>query len=101
LKDYTLLLFGFYSGVRVGELTFDYNSIIWEEGFVSIWDEKKDKYRRIYVPEAVLSSLRRYWNEREERKSPRFFEPSAKTIERIIQHWTRQILNKPKSWLPR
>jgi integrase len=36
LRDYTLLLLGFYSGVRVGELCFDYTSIIWEEGYVSI-----------------------------------------------------------------
>jgi len=98
LKDYTLLLFGFYSGVRVGELLFDYNSIIWNEGYVSIWDEKKDRYRKAYVPEAVLNSLRRYWNEREDKKSPRFFDMSAKTVERIIQRWTRQVLGKPKSW---
>jgi len=98
LKDYTLLLFGFYSGVRVGELCFDYNSIIWEEGYVSIWDEKKDRYRKIYVPESLLNSLRRYWNEREDKKSPRFFEMSSKTAERIIQRWTSQVLNKPKSW---
>jgi integrase len=60
LRDYTLLLLGFYSGVRVGEVGFDYNSIIWEEGYVSIWDGEKDRYRKIYVPETVLNSLRRY-----------------------------------------
>jgi integrase len=98
LKDYTLLLLGFYSGVRVGELCFDYTSIIWEESYVNIWDEKKDRYRKVYVPETVLNSLRRYWNEREDRKSPKFFDMSAKTVERIIQHWTRQVLNNPKSW---
>lgn len=98
LRDYTLLLLGFYSGVRVGELCFDYNSIIWEECYVSIWDEKKDRYRKIHLPESVLNSLRRYWNEREDRKSPKFFDISSKTVERIIQYWTRQVLHKPKSW---
>jgi integrase len=98
LRDYTLLLLGFYSGVRVGELCFDYNSIIWEESYVNIWDEKKDRYRKIYIPETVLNSLRRYWNEQEDHKSPKFFDMSAKTVERIIQHWTRQVLNNPKSW---
>ena len=82
LKDYTLLLLGFYSGVRVGELSFDYNSIIWTEGYVSIWDEKKDRYRTMDVPKLVLNSLRRYWNEREDKKSPRFFDKSSKTVER-------------------
>jgi integrase len=98
LRDYTLLLLGFYSGVRVGELCFDYNCIVWEESYVSIWDEKKDRYRKIYVPEYVLNSLTRYWNEREDRRSPKFFDMSKKTVERIIQHWTRQVLKKPKSW---
>lgn len=98
LRDYTLLLLGFYSGVRVGELCFDYNSIIWEEGYVSIWDEKKDRYRKVYIPESVLNSLRRYWNERTEKKGPKFFDMSTKSVERIIQRWTRQVLNKPKSW---
>jgi len=98
LRDYTLLLLGFYSGVRVGELCFDYNSIVWEKGYVSIWDEKKDRYRKIHLPESVLNSLRRYWNERQDRKSPKFFDISSKSVERIIQRWTRQVLNKPKSW---
>jgi integrase len=98
LRDYTLLLFGLYSGVRVGELSFDYNSIIWEEGYVSIWDEKKNRHRKIYVPESVLNSLRRYWNERQDPNSSKFFDISTKSVERIIQRWTTQILNKPKSW---
>lgn len=98
LRDYTLLLFGFFSGVRVGEASFDYNSICWEEGFISVWDEKKDRYRRIYVPETVLNSLKRYWNEREDKRSPAFFDMSAKSMERTIQRWTSQVLNKPKSW---
>ena len=98
LRDYTLLLFGFYSGIRVGELSFDYNSIVWEEGYVHVWDEKKDRYRKVYVPESVLNGLRRYWNEREDKKSPKFFNLSTKTAERIIQRWTSETLNKPKSW---
>ena len=98
LRDYTLLLFGFYSGVRVSELAFDHNSVSWNEGFVNIWDEKKDRYRRVYVPEGVLDALRRYWNERRDRKDPRFFGMSSKTVERVIQGWTGEVLERPKSW---
>jgi integrase len=98
LKEYTLLLFGFYSGVRVGELSLHYNSIVWNEGFVNIWDENKDRYRKIYIPENVLNGLRRYWNERQDRRSPKFFDVFPKTIERRIQHWTKEILDKQKSW---
>ena len=50
------------------------------------------------MPEQVLNSLRRYWNERADKKSPKFFDISSKTPERTIQRWTRQALNKPKSW---
>jgi integrase len=98
LGDYTLLLFGFSSGVRVGELAFDYNAISEEEGFVNIWDEKKNRYRRIYLAENVLNSLKRFWNERGDKKVPRFFDFSSKTAERKIQLWTKTLLDKPKSW---
>ena len=65
---------------------------------MSIWDEKKDRYRKVYLPDQVLNSLRRYWNEREDKKSPKFFDMSGKTVERTIQKWTKQVLNKEKSW---
>jgi integrase len=82
----------------VSELVFDYNSVAWNEGFVNVWDEKKDRYRKIYVPESVLDALWRYWNGKLDRKDPRFFEMSAKTIERVIQGWTGEVLSRPKSW---
>ncbi len=54
--------------------------------------------QKVYVPDTVLNSLTRYWNERADRKSPKLFDISAKTVERIIQKWTLQILSKSKSW---
>ena len=98
LQDYTMLLFGFYTGVRVSELKFDYNAIDFQEGYVHIWDEKKNRYRNIYVPEAVLTALRRYWNAKPNKRSPLLFEMSTKTIERKIQQYTFEILGKKKSW---
>ena len=50
------------------------------------------------MPEQVLNGLKRYWNEREQRESPRFFNLYSKTVERTIQYWTTEVLNKPKSW---
>jgi integrase len=98
LGDYTLLLFGFSSGIRVGELQFDYNAISWGEGFVNIWDEKKNRYRRVYLAENILNSLKRFWNERGDKRKPRFFDFSTKTAERKIQQWTKKVLDKSKSW---
>lgn len=98
LQDYTMLLFGFYTGVRVSELKFDYNAIDFQEVYVHIWDEKKNRYRNIYVPEAVLNALHRYWNTKSNKRSPLLFEMSTKTIERKIQRYTFEILGKKKSW---
>ena len=47
---------------------------------MNIWDENKDRYRKVYVPENMLNSLRRFWNEREDKKSPKFFEMSTKLL---------------------
>ena len=69
LFDYTLLLFGLNSGVRVGEVGFDYNAINEKEGYVNIWDEKIDR-SPIYIPEPVFATLNRYWKERGTREAP-------------------------------
>ena len=50
------------------------------------------------MPEEVLNSLRRYWNERQDKQSPKFFDMSSKTVERTIQKWNTRVLSKPKSW---
>lgn len=98
LQDYTMLLFGFYSGVRVGELKFGYDAIQFQEGYVHVWDEKKNRYRNIYVPEPVLMSLKRYWNAKIDKKSPLLFDLSSKTIERKIKRYTQEVLGKAKTW---
>lgn len=99
LMEHTLLLFGFSSGVRVGEAVgFGIESINEQEGYVHIWDEKKNRYRDVYIPSSVIAKLKMYWNERGDRKSPKFFNISTKTAERIIQRWTEKVLLKRKSW---
>lgn len=98
LQDYTMLLLGFYSGVRVSELKFDYNAINFQEGYIHIWDEKKDNYRNVYVPEAVLTALQRYWNAKTDKKSPLMFDLSSKSIERRVRRYTNDILSKAKTW---
>ncbi len=37
-------------------------------------------------------------NERVDKRSPKFFDMSSKTVERTIQKWTGRILSKLKSW---
>ena len=97
LQDHTLLLFGFSSGVRVSEVMFDHTAINQAEGYVVIWDAKKHVPRKIYLPDSVITALLRHWNETDKR-SPKLFNISTKTAERIIQYWTSKVLNKRKSW---
>ncbi len=97
LMSHTLLLLGFNSGLRVSEVMFDYTAINAIEGYIIVWDAKKHVPRKVYLSESVITALVRYWNSVKQ-KSPKLFDVSTKTVERIIQYWTEKVLNKRKSW---
>ena len=99
ILDYTLVLVGLYTGMRISEISsLEEISINEPEGRIHIWDEKKDRYRDVYVPGDVLSVLKRHINAMTRGKDPRLFPFSHKTIERKIQMWTEKSLGKRKSW---
>ena len=99
MPDYTLILTGLYTGMRISEIaSLEEISINEPEGKIHIWDEKKDRYRDIYVPGEVISVLKRHINSMTRGKDPRLFPYSHKTIERKIQSWTEKVLGKRKSW---
>lgn len=99
MEDKVLLTFGFSAGVRVGEVpSLEPMNINEAEQCITIWDEKKDKQRTIFLPLAVITLLKAYWDQRADKSSPRYFNYSKKTIERKIQHWTQKVLAKKKSW---
>jgi integrase len=99
IPDYTLILTGLYTGMRISEIaSLEEISINEGEGRIHIWDEKKDKYRDVYIPSEVISVLKRHINAMVRGKDPRLFPYSCKTIERKIQGWTYRILGKKKSW---
>ena len=99
IPDYTLVLVGLYTGMRISEISsLEEISINEPEGRIHIWDEKKDRYRDVYVPGDVLSVLKRHINAMTRGKDPRLFPYSHKTIERKIQMWTEKALGKRKSW---
>ena len=99
IPDYTLILTGLYTGMRISEISsLEEISINEGEGRIHIWDEKKDKYRDVYIPGEVISVLKRHINAMVRGKDPRLFPYSHKTIERKIQGWTYRILGKKKSW---
>ena len=97
--DYALVLTGLYTGMRISEISsLEEISIVEKEKRIHIWDEKKDRYRDVYVPGDVLSVLKRHINAMTRGKDPRLFPFSHKTIERKIQMWTEKSLGKRKSW---
>ena len=99
IQDHAFLLLGFYSGMRISEIiSIEEISLNEGEGRIHIWDEKKDRYRDVYVPGIVFSILKRYINSMTTRKDPRLFNFSKKTAERKIQGWTKKVLGKTKSW---
>ena len=99
VPEYTLILTGLYTGMRISEIaSLEEISINEGEGRIHIWDEKKDRYRDVYVPGEVISVLKRHINAMTRGKDPRLFPYSHKTIERKIQIWTEQALGKRKSW---
>lgn len=99
IMDHTLLVIGFYSGMRISEIiSIEDISLNEQEGRIHIWDEKKNIYRDVYVPTVVFSVLKRYLNSLKNRKDPRIFPFSKKTAERKIETWTKSILGKTKSW---
>lgn len=99
IPDYSLILTGLYTGMRISEISkLEEISINQEEQRIHIWDEKKDKYRDVYVPQEVISVLKRHINSMSRGKDPRLFPYSLKTIERKIQGWTQKTLGKKKSW---
>ena len=99
IPDHTLVLVGLYTGMRISEISsLEEISINEGESRIHIWDEKKDRYRDVYVPGDVLSVLKRHINAMTRGKDPRLFPFSHKTIERKIQMWTEKALGKRKSW---
>ena len=99
VPDHALILTGLYTGMRISEISSLEEIAINEgEGRIHIWDEKKDRYRDVYVPGEVISVLKRHINAMTRGKDPRLFPYSHKTIERKIQIWTEKALGKKKSW---
>ena len=77
-------------GIRTSEVDF-------ERGLIKIWDEKKDKWRFIMPTNDALSAIRKYLNSLE--KQPKTLFPiSAKTVERLIQGYSKQALGFIISW---
>ncbi len=98
IRDDALLRLGLSVGLRVSEVvTIRTSEIDFERGLIKIWDEKKDKWRLIMPTLEALSAIRKYLNSLP--KQPQYLFPmTAKTVERIIQKYSKQALGFVISW---
>src|SRR5713226_7503027 len=98
IRDDALIRLGLSVGLRVSEVvTIRTSEIDFERGLIKIWDEKKDKWRLIMPTLEALSAIRKYLNSLE--KQPQYLFPmTTKTVERIIQRYSKQALGFVISW---
>jgi integrase len=96
--DDALIRLGLSVGLRVSEVTTIRTSEIdFERGLIKIWDEKKDKWRPVMPTLETMGAIRRYLNSLP-RQPQLLFPVSAKTVERIIQKYSKKALGLIISW---
>lgn len=90
IEDKALIVTGIETGMRVSEITkgFKIEMINWHDGTAKIWDEKKDKFRDIAIPNNSLNLLKMYLNsQKPKRKKGDVFHFSYKTANRRLMYW--------------
>ena len=92
IRDDALIRLGLSVGVRVSEVvTIRTSEIEFDRGLIKIWDEKKDKWRLVTPTLETISAIKKYLNSLT--KQPQYLFPfSAKTVERIIQGYSKRAL---------
>jgi integrase len=98
IRDDALIRLGLSVGLRVSEVVgIRTSEVDFERGLIKIWDEKKDKWRLIMPTHEALGAIRKYLNSLD--KQPKTLFPiSAKTVERIIQGYSKRTLGFTISW---
>jgi integrase/recombinase XerD len=98
IRDDALIRLGLSVGMRVSEVvSIRRSEIDIDRGLVKIWDEKKDKWRLVMPTLETMSAIKKYINSLPKR--PQYLFPvSAKTVERIIQGYSKKALGFIISW---
>ena len=73
------------------------SEIDFEHGLIKIWDEKKDKWRDVMPTMEAIGVLKRYLNSLD-RRTQYLFPLATKTVERIIQRYSKRALGFVVSW---
>ncbi len=98
IRNDALIRLGLSVGMRISEVvSIRTSEIDFERGLIKIWDEKKDKWRLVMPTLETMSAIKKYLNSLP--KQPQYlFHFSAKTVERIIQRYSKKALGFIISW---
>ncbi len=98
IRDDALIRLGLSVGMRVSEVvTIRTSEIDFDQGLIKIWDEKKDKWRLVMPTLETMTAIKRYLNTL--RRQPQYLFPiTTKTVERIIQGYSKKALGFVISW---
>ena len=89
---------GLSVGLRVSEIvTIRTSEIDFDHGLIKIWDEKKDRWHHVMPTSEAMGVLKRYLNALDKR-TQYLFELTTKTVERIIQRYSKRALGFVISW---
>ncbi len=98
IRDDALIRLGLSVGLRVSEVVgIRTSEIDSERGLIRIWDEKKDVWRLVMPTLETMSAIKKYLNSLP-KHSQYLFTFSAKTVERIVQRYSKRILGFTISW---
>jgi len=98
IRDDALIRLGLSVGLRVSEIvTIRTSEIDFDHGLIKIWDEKKDRWRHVMPTLEAMGVLKRYLNSLDKR-TQYLFELTTKTVERIIQRYSKRALGFVISW---
>ena len=97
-RDDALIRLGLAVGLRVSEVvTIRTSEIDFDRGLIKIWDEKKNKWRFVMPTLEAMSAIKKYLNSLP--RQPQYLFPmSTKTVERIIQKYSKKALGFIISW---
>ncbi len=98
IRDDALVRLGLSVGLRVSEVvTIRTSEIDFDHGLIKIWDEKKDRWRHVMPTMEAMGVLKRYLSSLEHR-AQYLFPLTTKTVERIIQRYSKGALGFLISW---
>jgi integrase len=98
MRDDALVRLGLSVGLRVSEVVgIRTSEVDFDRGLIKTWDEKKGRWRLIMPTNEALGAIRKYLKSLD--KQPKTLFPiSAKTVERLIQGYSKRALGFTISW---